>query len=146
MEPVPLPFLQQNVLPLLFLVVVGSLAFPPSLARTATSLPLIGVLAWQFVILEEKDFFGNHYSIGVLIGLLSFSFLDRIVLASPDKEAWTKLTKDAESDAAEAKASTVSAPTGFLRRLWWSLCTFFNLRGVGWSVSLTRPLFDAGRY
>ncbi|KAF2810461.1 uncharacterized protein BDZ99DRAFT_312505 [Mytilinidion resinicola] len=125
-------FLQDNCVKLFFLVVVGALAFQPSLIRTATTLPLLGILLWQFVLVEEKGFFGDHFSLGCLIGLLSFAYIDRIVLANPDKEGWHKLT---DSDA-ESRSATPAAPVGSFRRLWWSLLIFFNLRGVGWSYQV----------
>ncbi|KAF2499684.1 hypothetical protein BU16DRAFT_524141 [Lophium mytilinum] len=125
-------FLQQHCVKLFFLVVVGSLAFRPSLVRTATTLPLLGILLWQFVLLEEKTFFGDQFSLGCLIGLLFFTYIDRIVLANPDKEGWHKRT---DSDA-DSEAATPAAPEGFFERIWWSFLTFINLRGIGWSYQV----------
>lgn len=127
----PLP-LFLYYLPAFFVFNTVALAIPPSPLRVPATLPVLVVLTTQFCLHNWSSSLQQTELVSVWICLHVLHYIDRVVLAHPDKEEWHKVDGPNARIKSEANGQHM-VPQTFRSRLWWSLTSLANPGGVGWS-------------
>ena len=154
-------------LPLLLLTNVLALTIGPRqrVLQLGFSIPAWVLLASQSLYRDYSGAWGIHYAINCGVMSLMATYLDTVLLMSPDKEGWVKLrsrvetVKDNKDEAkksgqdvgsdgfprddgsvVKSKNKEVSgkskAPIGFNDRLWWAIRLACTNRYTGWSCEV----------
>ena len=136
-------------IPLLYLVNVLTLAVGSrrQLLRVSISLSLIVLLVTQSLYREWHAGWGNHYAINCGVWSCVFTYVDWVLLGSPEKEGWYKIQygKDGKNgDENKHKDNDKVSKKGYedkpggagrtsLSRMWWALRLATTPRYTGWS-------------
>ena len=154
-------------LPLLLLTNVLALTIGPRqrVLQLGFSIPAWVLLASQSLYRDYSGAWGIHYAINCGVMSLMATYLDTVLLMSPDKEGWVKLrsrvetVKDNKDEAkksgqavgsdgfprddgsvVKSKNKEVSgkskAPIGSNDRLWWAIRLACTNRYTGWSCEV----------
>ncbi|KAF2116638.1 membrane bound O-acyl transferase family-domain-containing protein [Lophiotrema nucula] len=129
-----LPPLQKYQIPLLLLNNIFALSLKPGPFRILFTLPILILLAWQSVLREYEQYFGDEYPLNVMVWTCIFTYLDWILLSSPDRERWHRIHYGKTSDAGDKRdGKNDIVPQSFFSRAWWALRLAIQTRHIGWS-------------
>lgn len=78
-------------------------------------------------------YYGDAYPMNVAACCFLFSYLDQILLASPDKERWHKIQYDGKGKVDDDNGKIDAVPKTFLGRIWWGIRISTTTRYTGWS-------------
>jgi hypothetical protein len=147
-------------IPLLYTNNILGLALGPQhhFLRVSITLPALILLASQGLYREKDSAYGMRYSLDCLVLSLSFTYLDWVVLGSPDREGWRKLShrKDVgkgggkERGMGDGKVVVKKdlnyevVPRAFWERVWWGLRLAAGNRYVGWSQQVKNVPVEVG--
>ena len=121
----------QLQIPLLYLNNIFALGFQPGYFRIILTLPTALLLLVQPLYEKNPDYYGKRYPMNCLAMYVMFAYLDWIILASPDKQRWTKFPYRKQANA--TNETTLEIPHTFLGRLWWGIRLASTNRYTGWS-------------
>jgi hypothetical protein len=147
-------------IPLLYTNNILGLALGPQhhFLRVSITLPVLILLASQGLYREEDSAYGMRYSVECLVLSLSFTYLDWVVLGSPDREEWRKLSYRKDVGKGGGKERGVEdrkvvvredlnyedAPRTFWERVRWGVRLAAGVRYVGWSQQVKNVPVEVG--
>ncbi|KAJ4988751.1 tat pathway signal sequence [Stagonosporopsis vannaccii] len=135
-------------IPFILLTNVLTLAIGPRyrVAQFAFSVPVLSLLVAQSLYREWDRGWGLHYGLNCFVMSAVMTWVDWVLLNSPDREGWVKFSVQRGSVKGEegnwhmksngyagrlSKKETV--PKGFGSRLWWAAGLATTNRYTGWS-------------
>ncbi|KAF2787150.1 hypothetical protein K505DRAFT_329868 [Melanomma pulvis-pyrius CBS 109.77] len=127
------PVFQQLQLPLLALNLIFATGFKPGFLRILLTFPTLILLFTQSIYRKEFMYYGVAYPMNVAACCFLFSYLDQILLASPDKERWHKIQYDGKGKVDDNNGKIDAVPSTFLGRIWWGIRISTTTRFTGWS-------------
>lgn len=142
MFPLPLhPLIPHTlVAPLLSLTNILALVIGPQhrVLQLGFSLPVLAFLAAQSVGRGYVGTWGIYLGVNSGVASLLGTYVDWVLLGSPDREGWVKRGRRVGRDGrVESNGDAKNAaPTGFRSRLWWATRLACTLRYTGWSCEV----------
>lgn len=151
------PLLVTLQIPLLYMTNCITLAVSPrrQVLRVGLSLPIVILLISQSLHRAWEGRWGNHYALNCVVFSIAFTYVDWILLASPDEEVWFKIRYGKSVEGGERKQSVRAKGNGngnghpvtsskgndrvpriFWARLWWGMRLATTNRYVGWSCEV----------
>lgn len=129
--------IQQLQLPLLLLNNILALAIGTRnrVLQLGISLPVLVLLVSQSLYKERNGEWGNAYALECMVLSVTFTYVDWILLASPDVQSWRKIQyhDGKETEGSNSLERKDIVPQGFWRRAWWGLRLATTNRYVGWT-------------
>ena len=132
--------------PLICLNSIIALAIGPQhrSIQVLLSFPILVLLTAQSLYREWDGGWGYHYGINCSVMCLIFTWIDWILLGSPDKQAWGKIKYLNQKDGTVVEKKEDSPPRGFLNRAWWAARLATTNRYVGWSQQVKNVRMEVG--